>query len=126
MLDLNSQNWELIFSDLKISPRIDNYPYYEPIQDFQIFCDSTAIAIGGYNSNAYYNWSLAAWCNVTIPSFVNSSNNLQNLQLGRYGVPLNRLAIYEINQLSPPPYTLLIQVPKWHRELYLEVWAYTL
>jgi hypothetical protein len=126
MLNLtDNSNWELIFNEQKLAPSAEFYPYYEPIQDFEVFCDAGAIAVGGYNSNAYYNWSLACWLNVTLPNSPSSSANLQDLQLSRYGVPLNRLAVYEINNLTPPPYTLLFQVPKWHRELYLEVWAYT-
>jgi hypothetical protein len=125
MLELsNKNNWQLIYADRKQAVSRPRLRDYEPIQDFKVFCDATTIAVGAYNPKAYYNWQLGAWCYVTLPTSPSNSANLQDLQLNRYTVPLNGLAVYEIADLSAPPYTLLFKVPKWHQELYLEVWAY--
>ena len=122
MLDLtDSSIWQLTYSQLFVAANQTTDGNYEPIQDFEVYCDAATIAVGASNSQAYYNWQLGAWCYNNIPT--SPSNNFQDLQLGRFAVPLGRLAVYQINNLTPPPYTLLFKVPKWHRELYIEVWS---
>lgn len=125
MFDFNNpDNWQQIYAQQKVAANQTTDGKYEPIQDFTVFCDYSIIAIGSRNTKAYYNWQLGCWCFVTQPNAPSLGNQLGDFQFGRYAVPLNQFAVLKLDDLVPPSYTLYIKVPKWHRELYLEVWGF--
>ena len=118
-------NWELIYAQQKLAPLRPEYPYYEPIEDIKVTCNTAIASMGAYNPHARNDWQLGAWCYNTLPTSPSDSSALQRLQLGdRLAVPLNQLATYNLSDLADPPYSLLFKVPNWHRDFYLEVWAY--
>lgn len=128
----NSLNWDLALRKTYQSraPVAEGelQPYKPPpILPITISVDSYVLAIGGKSSTAKSHWKLAAWVAPRLlfsPS--STSEFIAAVQSEKpQKVFLERLNLIQFVDFGIKPYLLEIIIPRWHTEMYLEVWKYS-
>lgn len=117
-------NWNLVLNNSYSAHRVSDTNFV-PLNPVSARSDSNILAAGGRNPKSSRNWNLAAWlhpCLSTSPS--STSDFVSLMQIGRFAVPLDRLALIHFPKYQPTPYLLYITFPKWHEQMDLEIWSY--
>lgn len=103
-------------------------PYRSPpIPPITISVDSYILAIGASSTTAKPHWKLAAWVAPRLLFSPSSTSEfiaaVQSEQSQK--VSLNQLTLIQFVDFGIKPYLLEIRIPRWHTEMYLEVWKYS-
>lgn len=125
VLELGSSlNWNVLIQQTYVAKQVSEQNFI-PLPPVSIQSPSNIIAAGGRNPKSSVRWQLAAWLHPCLSITPSSTSAFVSLtQLGRYAVPLDRLALIHFPHYEPTPYLLYITFPRWHQELLLEVWYY--
>lgn len=128
----NSLNWDLALRKTYQS-RIpvaegELQPYRPPpIPPITITVDSYILAIGAKSSTAKPSWYLAA--SVAPRLLFSPSSTSEFIAAVQSEQPqkvfLERLTLIQFIDFGIKPYLLEIRIPRWHQEMYLEVWKYS-
>lgn len=126
ILDLgNILNWDLLHRQKYLAQATPSGGFI-PLSRVNVICSSNIIAAGAINTKGKRHWTLGAWLYPALlisPS--DSSDFTAAMDFERYAVPLGRLKLIQMPKYQPQPYLLEFQIPRWHEELYLEVWYYS-
>lgn len=120
----NNQNWENLYTHRWESVSIDGGRKYIPIpsQVLPILAEHRILAIGGGSMDALQHWKTAGWI---IPKLYISGVSYPFLEanLPTEKIPLNDYRLIILPDLSHS-YRLEFQVPKWLKEVELDIWQY--
>lgn len=122
-------NWDIVLrrtyeaqSDRAEAPRT-----YVPIPPITVSVDSYTLAIGAKSSKAKASWYLAARVAPQLLITPSTTSNfvafMQSEEPKR--IALNRLNLIRFVDFGIKPYVLEINIPRWHTEMYVEVWKYS-
>ncbi len=122
-------NWDIVLrrtyeaqSDRSDAPRT-----YIPIPPIAVSVDSYTLAIGASSNKAKPSWYLAARVAPRLLFSPSSTSDflaaVQSEEPKRIG--LNRLNLIRFTDFGIKPYLLEINIPKWHTQMYLEIWKYS-
>jgi hypothetical protein len=118
----NNTLWELLDRrSLAVEDRGDGR--YVPIPSFTVISQHQILAVGCRNPYASPGWNLGCYCSASIaPGISVQAQIAQLLELGNYRIPLNQFKLIALPEFQIRPYGLRFSVPKWHRQLNLEIW----
>lgn len=125
----NNLNWDLAlrqtYNATPASP--DNPDLFLPIPPITLSVASKVLLIGAKNSYAKPNWFLAARVTPRLlfsPSstseFIAAISSYPRVKIG-----LDRLNLVKFDNYDLSTYLLEINIPKWHRQMMLEIWQYS-
>lgn len=125
----NNLNWDLAlrqtYNATLISP--DDPDLFLPIPTVTLTVTSRVLLIGARNQSAKPNWFLAARVSPRLlfsPSstseFIAAVASYPRLKIG-----LDRLTLIRFDNYDLSTYLLEINIPKWHKQMLLEVWQYS-
>lgn len=128
----NSLNWEPVGTlgrgttyTAGIIPGMDFDKYWLPIPVKTYTPNSRVLKVGVRNQYAKPNWSLGVFLAQHLQVKPDSGTLFgPNTQTKRYGTKLGMLTLIEFPEYDSYPYLLRVEIPKWHKEIYLEVWEY--
>lgn len=125
----NNLNWDLAlrqtYTARPASPT--NPDIFVPIPALTVSVDSTVLLIGARNQFAKPRWYLAGSASRRLlfsPSSTSEFVAAVSSQ-GKISIGLNRLTLINFRDFNLTPYLLEINIARWHREMYLEVWKYS-
>ena len=99
---------------------------FDPLPPFTTLVDRPVLAVGIKNSTAPVTWRLGAFASQRLlmtPSI--TSDFLALVQTRSLFCGLNQLTLLEFPDYNLYPYTLVLDFPRWHENIFLEVWKYT-
>lgn len=120
-----SLNWDLVCRvDLNAKQVADNV--FAPIQPFTYAVDQRILMVGCRSNLAKPTWWLG--CRVSkrlliLPS--STSQFVASVQTERFNCQLGILTLIKFESDGPYPYLLSIDVPRWFKHIYIEVWKYS-
>lgn len=104
---------------------MDYTKYWKPIPTQTYLPNSRILKIGVRAQYAKPNWILGVWASQRLLIQPDSGTNFATLtQAKQVGTRLGLLTLVEFEEWDSYPYVLSIDIPKWHKEIYLEVWEY--
>lgn len=123
----NSLNWDLVLRRTYYAkPITEDFKSFIPIPTITATVDSHILLIGARNSQAKPNWFLAGYAGSRLlfsPSSTSEFIAVQSYPRVRLG--LDRLTLIKFANFDLLPYLLEINVARWHKEMFLEVWKYS-
>jgi hypothetical protein len=124
----NNSYWNLAKRATYNSPASDpDSDIFVPIPAITVSVSSPVLLIGASSVSAKPNWYLAGRVSQRLlfsPS--STSDFIAAVQSsGRYKIGLNRLNLILFTDYGVTPYLIEIQIAKWHRQMYLEIWEYS-
>ena len=124
----NSLNWDLVLKRSYFAQVISNEPKeFLPIPSITVSVDSFTLLIGASSNSSKPTWRLAAFVSPRLlfsPS--STSEYLAAVQSERaQAVLLNRLNLIQFTDFGLSPYLVEISIPRWYRDIELEIWKYT-
>lgn len=125
----NNLNWDLVlrqtYNATPASP--DDPDLFLPIPAITLSVRARVLLIGARNAYAKSNWFLAAKVSPRLlfsPSstseFIAAVSSSPRLRIG-----LDRLNLVRFDNYDLSTYLLEINIPKWHRQMLLEIWQYS-
>lgn len=125
MLQLDDPNlWSLALSENWTAAPGPKPEEWVPIPETSVSLSSTTLLIGTGSVSAPA-W---AWLGCRISARFNAdtgaSNFLSPVEVARRRVPLRRRSLIQLPDVQPRPYTLVVSVPFWLRDLSIEIWEY--
>lgn len=125
----NSLNWEPLDRGTTFTaspiPELDFAKYWKPIPAKAYLANSRVVAVGVRNQFAKSNWFLGVWVSQKLLILPDSGSDFPTaMQTRRFPTRLRELTLLEFPDYERYPYLLSIDIPKWHKEIYLEVWEY--
>lgn len=116
-LSLNGADWQLVYqANLAAQPSpIPTYFYPIPvITPPQLF--TNILTIGAVSMSAKPTWRLAFFASAQI-----NISGIGNVEIGNFFV---RLGASVLDTKDSTPYRLQLHIPKWHREMTIEIYQY--
>lgn len=125
----DSLNWEPLDRGTTFTansiPELDFAKYWQPIPTKTYLANSRVLSIGVRNQYAKSNWRLGAWASQQLLIRPDTDTYFATVtQTRQFGTRLGLLTLIEFPEYERYPYLLSIDIPKWHKEIYLEVWEY--
>lgn len=124
----NKLSWDLVLRKSYYARSLsDNPNKFSPIPTITFAVDSHILLIGARNSQAKSNWFLAGHVsNRLLFSPSSTSDFIAAVQSGSaIKIGLNRLTLVKFTDFNLLPYLLEIDIARWHKEMFLEVWKYS-
>lgn len=124
----DSLNWDLVERKTYYAQLIStDGSKFIPISPITILVDSYILLIGCRNTQAKPNWYLAGFAGSRLlfsPSstseFMSTVQSYPRVRLG-----LDRLNLVRFKDFNLTPFILEINVARWHKEMFIEVWKYS-
>lgn len=124
----NNLNWDLVLRRTYYAkPITEDFKSFIPIPTITATVDSHILLIGAKNPQAKPSWFLAGYAGSRLlfsPSstseFTAAVQSYPRVKLG-----LDRLTLVKFTNFDLLPYLLEINVARWHKEMFLEVWKYS-
>lgn len=117
-------NWDLLLRQTYTATRRETGGFNR-IPPVSLTTESNILLAGSRNTKGSPNWYTGAYLNPCLLASPSSTTEFVSLmQFGGYRVPLSRLALFQMPKYLPVPYLLYFTIPRWHEELFLEVWEY--
>lgn len=124
----NSLNWDLVQRNNYFAQSItSDGSQFSPIPSITVLVDSYILLIGCSNPQAKPSWYLAGYASNRLlfsPSstseFTAAVQSYPRVKLG-----LNRLTLVRFTNFNLLPCLLEINIMKWHKQMFLEVWKYS-
>lgn len=121
LLDLNNRDsWSKVYSKSFTASAIPGTNKFTPISPLRLThtFDKHILAIGASSFQTRPTWRTGFWLSmyVDVPSIGKAEGYNKSIPLG--------LSIVIFPVLSPT-YNLIITIPKWHKEMTVEIWQYT-
>ena len=129
----NSLNWEPVDGDrgrgatytANPVPGLDYEKYWKPIPPQTYLPNSRILKIGVRAQYAKPSWIHGVWASQRLLIQPDSGTYFATLtQTQQIWTRLGLLNLIEFPEWNSYPYVLSIDIPKWHKEIYLEVWEY--
>lgn len=123
----NSLNWDLVLRRTYFAvPNPAQPKGFVPIPTISVLVDRYTLAIGAKSNQAKANWHLAGYaCPRLLFSPSSTSDYIAAVQSERaQAILLNQLTLVQFRNFSNNSYLLTINVPRWLREVSLEIWKY--
>jgi hypothetical protein len=96
---------------------------YVPIPAFTVASQHQVLAIGCRNPEAPPSWNLGCYVSASIEAAISVQAGIaQLMELGNYRIPLNQFKLVVLPEFQVRPYGLKFNIPKWHRQMNIEVW----
>lgn len=124
----NNLNWDLVLRRNYVAASTPNEPQgFLPIPPITVSVDRFTLLIGASSNSAKPTWRLAAFVSPRLlfsPS--STSEYLAAVQSEKSQAVLReRLNLIQFTDFGLSPYLLEISIPRWYREIDLEIWKYT-
>lgn len=123
----NTLNWDPVFRrTYTAQPATADGEQFFPIPPISAFVDSPILIIGARNDFAKPTWYFAGSvsCRLLItPS--STSEFLSVVENSRRKIGLNRLNLLRFNDYGTSQYLIEINLARWHKQMYLEIWKYS-
>lgn len=125
----NNLNWDLALRQTynAISLSADDPDLFSPIPPITLSVSAKILLIGAKNQYAKPNWFLAGFVSPRLlfsPSstseFIAAISSYPRVKIG-----LDRLNLVKFDNYDLSTYLLEINIPKWHRQMMLEIWQYS-
>lgn len=121
----DSLNWDLVRRQTYNAVSGPETSYF-PIPPISIVCDSHLMMFGFRNDEAKPTWRFAARVHMkllTLPS--STSEFLASVEAFSQGCNLRELTLIQFPNLGLLPFLAEINIAKWHKKMYIEVWKYS-
>jgi hypothetical protein len=123
----NNLNWDLVLRNTyNAQPITVDGSQFSPIPAITVLVDSKVLLIGARNDLAKPNWYFAGSVSARLlfsPS--STSEFLSIVESSRRGLGLNRLNLLRFNDYDTSNYLLEINLARWHKRMFLEIWKYS-
>ncbi len=123
----NRLNWDNVatrtLTAVRTGPGVKDF---NPLPPFTTIVDRPVLQVGIRNPTAPLVWKLGGYASQKLlmtPSI--TSDFLALVQTKSVFCSLGQLTLIEFPDYNLYPYSLVIEFPKWHENIYLEVWKYT-
>ena len=121
-------NWDLVGRANYITAASATNPdTHVPIPTQQMICDRPIILVGCNSVSALPHWRLGCWISQRLIFTVSNTSEYLPLIKTRSSFPceLNTLSLISFPDYQISPYLLLIDIPRWLKDLSVEVWKYS-
>lgn len=123
----NRLNWDNVATRTLTATRTGpGVKDFNPLPPFTTTVDRPVLQIGIRNPNAPAKWRFGGFASqrlLATPSI--TSDFLSLVRTKSVFCTLGELNLIEFPDYELYPYALVIEFPKWHEQIYLEVWKYT-
>lgn len=102
------------------------YLDYLPIKDIAVLANSPIIMVGISSKSAKKHWYLGGWAAMYL-NIVPGSNTdfVAAVKTDPQKCKLNNLTLIRFPFLGIYPYTLVVSIPYYFEDVYIEIWEYT-
>lgn len=124
----DSLNWDLVLrNSYYAKPLGGDSKKFLPIPTITVAVDRYTLLIGARNSQASPNWFLAGYVSNRLLFSPSSTSQFMAVVQSCPSVRLrlNQLTLVRFPDFNLIPYLLEINVARWHKEMFLEVWKYS-
>jgi hypothetical protein len=121
----DSLNWDLVRRQTYTAIPGPETSYF-PIPPITVICESHLMMFGFRNDEAKKTWWLAATVSqrlLTLPS--STSEFLASVEAFNQRCGLRQLTLIKFPNWGLLPFLAEINIPKWHKQMYVEVWKYS-
>ncbi|MBE9191405.1 hypothetical protein IQ230_13825 [Gloeocapsopsis crepidinum LEGE 06123] len=123
----NTLNWDPVLRrTYNAQPATADGDQFIPIPPITTVVDSSIIMIGAKNSLAKPSWYLAG--SVSSQLLITPSSTTEFVSVvenSRKRIGLNRLNLFRFNNYNTSQVLIEINLARWHKQMYLEVWKYS-
>lgn len=123
----NNLNWDLVHRNTySAQPATADGEQFIPIPAITVPVDSNILIIGARNSFAKPSWYLAGSVSARLlfsPSYV--SQFTASVEASRKKLQLNKLNLIRFSDYDITNYSLEINISKWHKQMFIEIWKYS-
>ena len=123
----NTLNWDPVLRrTYNAQPATVDGDQFIPIPPITTVVDSSIIMIGAKNSLAKPSWYLAG--SVSAQLLITPSSTTEFVSVvenSRKRIGLNRLNLFRFNAYNTSQVLIEINLARWHKQMYLEVWKYS-
>lgn len=119
-------NWNLVVRlDLEAVKVSDKPETYGRIPARSVLVDKRILMVGCRSRSAPSRYWLGCWASKRLLISPSSTSDFMALaHTEQRSCPLNTLTLIKFDRDGPFPFLLLLEIPKWLKHLYIEVWAY--
>lgn len=124
----NNLNWDRVLTKTYYAqPITTDGSQFKPIPTITALVDSYTLLIGCRNTQAKSNWYLAGHATSRLLFSPSSTSDFTAAvqSYPRIRIGLDRLNLIKFKDFSLLPYVLEINIAKWHKEMFIEVWKYS-
>lgn len=124
----NNLNWDRVLTKTYYAqPITTDGSQFKPIPTITALVDSYTLLIGCRNTQAKSNWYLAGHATSRLLFSPSSTSDFTAAvqSYSRVKLGLERLTLVRFKDFNLTPFLLEINIAKWHKEMFVEVWKYS-
>lgn len=123
----DSLNWDILYRGTEEAiPDILYYGGHRPIPPREISSSARIFIVGIASSQAKPTWRLGGFLSAEIPISPSSTTQIPGgTEFFQDKIPYGKRKLIELPFYEPPSIKLVIQPPKWFKDVYIEAWYYS-